>query len=84
MNHEQFTYWLKGFIEDKQSLTESDLEKIKAKSNEIVADVKFDFLPTSPNAPYVPYDGTGNPNPIWCGSGTDITTANMPFTFTSN
>jgi hypothetical protein len=36
MDHKDFTYWLKGFIEGKLILTQSDIETIKAKTNEIV------------------------------------------------
>jgi hypothetical protein len=92
MNHEQFTYWLKGFIEGKLILTQSDIEKVKEKANEIVPEVKWDFAQPSPyTAPIVPYDGTINPNPIWCGTSisngdvlTNVSTANAPYTYTKN
>jgi hypothetical protein len=85
MTHENFTFWFKGFIEGKQSLTQADIETIKAKSNEIVSEFKWDSPYVSPTIPYTspPYDG----GIIWCGTGCDVTTVNpqlSTFTFSHN
>jgi hypothetical protein len=89
MTHEQFTYWLKGFIEDKQTLTELEIEKIKAKSNEIVPEFKWNDSPFAPI--YPPYGDT-----ILCGdsmttgnttgypTGTTTNPTGVPFTLTNN
>jgi hypothetical protein len=93
MTHENFTFWLKGFIEDKQTITQSDVEKIKEKSNQIISEIKWNSPFVAPIHPYTsPLEY--KPYGIYCNNGssiafngngqTDITNAKHPFTLTNN
>lgn len=71
MTHEQFTFWLKGYLEAKGSLGADDIKAIQDKMVGLIAPV--DIHPLSPYQPYnptpwvIPYDGTPlKPYEVYC------------------
>jgi hypothetical protein len=56
MTHEQFTFWLKGYLEAKGTLTDSDTKIIKDKMDSIVNPAPFTFEPYITNPVIQPYE----------------------------
>jgi hypothetical protein len=55
MTHQDFTFWLKGFLENKEEITKEDLALIKVKMNQ-VSNFTITSIPVSPNqVPNIPY-----------------------------
>lgn len=66
MTHEQFTFWLRGFLEDKKTLTQKDMEVIKLQMTQVYSN---DTIYINPGISPINHDYLTPPYVVTCGAG---------------